>query len=139
MAKNDTRQSIYRDYGMKVIPYRREFRDRIAQRNSVSERLVDMVVHRMIKNGFLDQTKYDAHHVVAIPSVNIAVNEDNAGNTLPYYFINPSKDSVSSEETRNNSEETPIYSEKIPNNNGLLRNNSEISRINTEKRVNYIL
>lgn len=113
-------------------PYCREFRDRIAQRNSVSERLVDMVSHRMIKNGFLDQSKYDVLHVVAIPSVNILINKDDEGNNLPYYFINPSKNSVSSEETmvnseetRNNMKETPIYSEQTPNNTELFRNITE--------------
>ena len=57
-------------------PSCKEFRYKIAQRNNVSERLVDMVVHRMVKNGFLDQNKYADRHVLAIPSENILDNEE---------------------------------------------------------------
>ena len=102
--------------------YRKEFRDRIAQRNSVSERLVDMVVHRMIKNGFLDQAKYESQHIVAIPSGNIVINENGIDKNLPYYFINTSKDGVSSEETMVNSEETHIITEETINHRSLSLN-----------------
>lgn len=68
-------------------PYDRAFRDKVAGRNSVSERLVDMVVHRMVKNGYL--AKYADRHVLAIPDGNIVDDEEKAG-ILPYYFINPS-------------------------------------------------
>ena len=67
--------------------YCKEFRDKVAGRNNVSERLVDMVVHRMVKNGFLDQAKYADRHVLAIPSGNILDNEKKAVTGLPYFFV----------------------------------------------------
>lgn len=103
-------------------PYCKEFRDKVALRNNVSECLVDMVVHRMVKNGFLDQAKYESQHIVAIPSGNIVVNEDDTDDNLPYLFINSSKDGVSSEETMVNSEETPIITEETINHCSLSLN-----------------
>lgn len=104
-------------------PYCKEFRDKVAGRNNVSERLVDMVVHRMVKNGFLDQAKYADRHVLAIPSGNIVDNEDNTGNNLSYFFINSHDKYISSEKTMVSSEETAINSEGIRVNTSLHGNN----------------
>lgn len=92
--------------------YNRVFRDVIAKRNNVSERLVDMVVHRMVKNGYLDQSKYASNHVLAIPSRYLLVDGSKECYSLPYYFVVPSSKEVDSEETAVCSEETPINSEK---------------------------
>ena len=94
-------------------PYCKEFRDKVAQRNNVSERLVDMVVHRMVKNGFLDQAKYADHHVLAIPSGNILDNEKKAVTDLPYFFFYSHLKHISSEET-------PVFTEGTINNRSLL-------------------
>ena len=94
-------------------PYCKEFRDKVAQRNNVSERLVDMVVHRMIKNGFLDQAKYADHHVLAIPSGNILDHEKKAVTDLPYFFVYSHLKHISSEET-------PVFTEETINNRSLL-------------------
>ncbi len=101
-------------------PYCKEFRDKVALRNNVSERLVDMVVHRMVKNGFLDQAKYADRHVLAIPSGNILDIEKKAVSDLPYFFVYTHIKHVSSEETIVNSEETHVFTEEIPNNDSLL-------------------
>lgn len=101
-------------------PYCKEFRDKVALRNNVSERLVDMVVHRMVKNGFLDQAKYADRHVLAIPSGNILDIEKKADSDLPYFFVYTHLKHVSSEETIVNSEETPVFTEETPNNDSLL-------------------
>lgn len=101
-------------------PYCKEFRDKVALRNNVSERLVDMVVHRMVKNGFLDQVKYADRHVLAIPSGNILDIEKKAVSDLPYFFVYTHLKHVSSEETIVNSEETIVNLEEIPNNDSLL-------------------
>lgn len=99
--------------------YNKSFRDKIAGRNNVSERLVDMVVHRMLKNGFLDQAKYVDRHVVAIPSGNILDNEKKAVTGLPYFFVYSHLKHVSSEETIVNSEETTVFTEKTTNNDSI--------------------
>ena len=101
-------------------PYCKEFRDKVALRNNVSERLVDMVVHRMVKNGFLDQVKYADRHVLAIPSGNILDIEKKVVSDLPYFFIYTHLKHVSSEETIVNSEEIHVFTEEIPNNDSLL-------------------
>lgn len=101
-------------------PYCKEFRDKVALRNNVSERLVDMVVHRMIKNGFLDQAKYADRHVLAIPSGNILDIEKKEVSDLPYFFVYTHLKHVSSEETIVNSEETHVFTEETPNNDSLL-------------------
>lgn len=101
-------------------PYCKEFRDKVALRNNVSERLVDMVVHRMVKNGFLDQAKYADRHVLAIPSGNILDIEKKAVSDLPYFFVCTHLKYVSSEETIVNSEETHVFTEETPNNDSLL-------------------
>lgn len=101
-------------------PYCKEFRDKVALRNNVSERLVDMVVHRMVKNGFLDQVKYADRHVLAIPSGNILDIEKKAVSDLPYFFVYTHLKHVSSEKTIVNSEETIVNTEEIPNNDSLL-------------------
>lgn len=106
-------------------PYGRAFRDKVAERNSVSERLVDMVVHRMVKSGYLDQAKYADRHVLAIPNGNIVDDEEKAG-TLPYYFINPSFGGVSSEETAVISGITTVISEKTNGNKNFSGNNPQI-------------
>ena len=95
-------------------PYCKEFRDKVAGRNNVSERLVDMVVHRMVKNGFLDQAKYADRHVLAIPAGNILEDEKNIGSDLPYFFVNAQLRLVSSEETIVIPEITQVISEKTP-------------------------
>lgn len=95
-------------------PYCKEFRDKVAGRNNVSERLVDMVVHRMVKNGFLDQAKYADRHVLAIPAGNILGDEKNIGSDLPYFFVNTQLRLVSSEETIVIPEITQVISEKTP-------------------------
>jgi len=100
--------------------YCKVFRDKIAQRNGVSERLVDMVVHRMLKNGFLDQAKYDNYHVVAIPSGNILDIEKKGVSDLPYFFVYTHLKHVSSEETIVNSEETSVFTEETTNNDSIL-------------------
>lgn len=96
-------------------PYNRPFREAIAGRNGVSERLVDMVVHRMVKNGYLDPSVYVERHILAIPATYILTDEVQTRTDLPYYFTIPSE-IVSSEETTVNSEEIPIISEETPNN-----------------------
>lgn len=101
-------------------PYCKEFRDKVAQRNNVSERLVDMVVHRMVKNGFLDQAKYADRHVLAIPSGNILDNEKKVVTDLPYFFVYSHLKHVSPEETIVNSEETPVFTEETTNNDSIL-------------------
>ena len=101
-------------------PYCKEFRDKVAGRNNVSERLVDMVVHRMVKNGFLDQAKYADRHVLAIPSGNILDNEKKAVTDLPYFFIYSHLKHISSEETIVNTEETPVFTEETTNNDSIL-------------------
>ena len=101
-------------------PYCKEFRDKVALRNNVSERLVDMVVHRMVKNGFLDHVKYADRHVLAIPSGNILDIEKKVVSDLPYFFIYTHLEHVSSEETIVNSEEIHVFTEEIPNNDSLL-------------------
>ena len=101
-------------------PYCKEFRDKVALRNNVSERLVDMVVHRMVKNGFLDQVKYADRHVLAIPSGNILDIEKKAVSDLPYFFVYTHLKHVSSEETIVNSEEIPVFTEETTNNDSLL-------------------
>ena len=83
--------------------YNKSFRDKIAGRNNVSERLVDMVVHRMLKNGFLDQAKYDDSHVVAIPS---GASHDKR--------VNSEETAVISEETHVNTEETTNEHSLLP-------------------------
>ena len=103
--------------------YNRAFRDVIAKRNNVSERLVDMVVHRMVKNGYLDQAKYASNHVLSIPSRYLLVGGSKECYSLPYYFVVPSKE-VNSEETAVNSEETLINSEETTKDECLLQNNS---------------
>ena len=100
--------------------YNKSFRDKIAGRNNVSERLVDMVVHRMLKNGFLDQAKYDDSHVVAIPSGNIIQEGSEASLTLPYFFFASHGSRVISEETAVNSEKNHINTEETINNHSLL-------------------
>jgi len=95
-------------------PYCKEFRDKVAGRNNVSERLVDMVVHRMVKNGFLDQAKYADRHVLAIPAGNILGDEKNIGSDLPYFFVNTQLRLVYSEETVVIPEITQVISEKTP-------------------------
>ena len=79
-----------------------------------------MVVHRMVKNGFLDQAKYADRHVLAIPSGNILDIEKKADSDLPYFFVYTHLKHVSSEETIVNSEETPVFTEETPNNDSLL-------------------
>ena len=100
--------------------YNKSFRDKIAGRNNVSERLVDMVVHRMIKNGFLDQAKYDDSHVVAIPSGNIIHESSEESLPLPYFFLASHGNSVISEKTAVISEETHVISEETTNERSLL-------------------
>ena len=100
--------------------YNKSFRDKIAGRNNVSERLVDMVVHRMLKNGFLDQAKYADRHVLAIPSGNILDNEKKAVTCLPYFFLASHDKMVNSEETAVISEETPVFTEETTNNDSIL-------------------
>ena len=107
-------------------PYCKEFRDKVALRNNVSERLVDMVVHRMVKNGFLDQAKYADRHVLAIPSGNILDNEKKSVSDLPYFFVNAQLRHVSSEETIFISEITPVISEKTPVDKNYSGNNPQI-------------
>lgn len=107
-------------------PYCKEFRNNVAQRNNVSERLVDMVVHRMVKNGFLDQAKYADRHVLAIPSGNIFDNEKKSVSDLPYFFVNAQLRRVSSEETIVISEITPVISEKTPVDKNYSGNNPQI-------------
>ena len=100
--------------------YNKSFRDKIAGRNNVSERLVDMVVHRMVKNGFLDQAKYADRHVLAIPSGNILDNEKKAVTDLPYFFVYSHLKHISSEETIVNPEETTVVTEETTNNDSIL-------------------
>ncbi len=100
--------------------YNKSFRDKIAGRNNVSERLVDMVVHRMLKNGFLDQAKYADRHVLAIPSGNILDNEKKAVTGLPYFFLASHDKMVNSEETAVIPEETPVFTEETTNNDSIL-------------------
>ena len=99
-------------------PSNKSFRSKVAGRNDgVSERLVDMVVHRMVKNGFLDQAKYASRHVLAIPEGNIIENDMTEFSHLPYFFVHPHGNAVSSEqmmvsseEIRENTEKTEVYS-----------------------------
>ena len=100
--------------------YNKSFRDKIARRNNVSERLVDMVVHRMLKNGFLDQAKYDDSHVVAIPSGNIIQEGSEESLSLPYFFLASHDKRVNSEETAVISEETHVNTEETTNERSLL-------------------
>lgn len=100
--------------------YNKSFRDKIAGRNNVSERLVDMVVHRMLKNGFLDQTKYADRHVLAIPSGNIIQEGSEESLPLPYFFLASHDKRVNSEETAVISEETHINMEETTNERSLL-------------------
>ena len=100
--------------------YNKSFRDKIAGRNNVSERLVDMVVHRMVKNGFLDQAKYADRHVLAIPSGNILDNEKKAVTGLPYFFVYSHLKHISSEGTIVNPEETTVVTEETTNNDSIL-------------------
>lgn len=100
--------------------YNKSFRDKIAGRNNVSERLVDMVVHRMLKNGFLDQTKYADRHVLAIPSGNIIQEGSEESLPLPYFFLASHDKRVNSEETAVISEETHINTEETTNERSLL-------------------
>lgn len=106
-------------------PYNKAFRDVIASRNGVSERLVDMVVHRMVKNNYLDKKKYASSHVLAIPDGNI-VSEDSPVDELSYYFVRPSVMDDNSVEKFVNSEETPISSEETTDNKRLRGNNPKI-------------
>lgn len=100
--------------------YNKSFRDKIAERNNVSERLVDMVVNRMLKNGFLDQVKYDDRHVVAIPSGNIVKKCSKEYLSLPYFFLASHGNRFNSEEMIVNSEETHVNSEETTNDRSLL-------------------
>lgn len=101
-------------------PYNKAFRERIAKRNEVTERLVDMVVHRMVKNGYLEKKSRDNHQVIAIPSGNI-INEGMEENvSLPYFFVNSHLNNISSEETKVNSEEIDIITEEIDKTHNLL-------------------
>lgn len=100
--------------------YNKSFRDKIAGRNNVSERLVDMVVHRMLKNAFLDQAKYDDSHVVAIPSGNIIQEGSEESLPLPYFFLASHGSRVIPKETAVISEETHVNTEEITNKRSLL-------------------
>ena len=88
--------------------YNKSFRDKIAGRNIVSERLV------------LDHAKYDDSHVVAIPSGNIIQEGSEASLTLPYFFFASHGNRVISEETAVNSEKNHINTEETINNRSLL-------------------
>ena len=79
-----------------------------------------MVVHRMVKNGFLDQAKYADRHVLAIPSGNILDNEKKAVTGLPYFFVYSHLKHISSEETIVNPEETTVVTEETTNNDSIL-------------------
>lgn len=103
--------------------YNLSLREKIAQRNNVSERLVDMVVHRMVKNDYLDQKRYSEHHVLAIPDSNIVNNEEETNNKLSYFFIKPCYDNITSEKTGVISEKTQVISKTINNTSSLLSNN----------------
>ena len=92
--------------------YCKSFRERIAIRNNVSERLVDMVVHRMVNNLLLRKIKHSSHYSLAVPSWCVQPDGTNPFLSTPYFVTLSRKNQVSSEETPINSEETPVSSEK---------------------------
>ncbi len=104
--------------------YNRPLRDKIAKRNSVSERLVAMIVQRLINHGFLEKKRYNADHVLAIPSKHLLDSYPDEGVHLPYFFIKPSLDRVITKETQVNSEETRINPEETINHHHLHLNNT---------------
>ena len=91
----------------------------------VSRNLVDMVVRKMVKSGFLDSDAFRKRKVLTPPSVCIVDSLDdvylsNADITRPYLFVKHpycSKNVVNSEKTIISSEETAVYSEETPANN----------------------
>ena len=86
----------------------------------VSRNLVDMVVRKMVKSGFLDGDAFRKRKVFTPPSGCIVDNMDEVhllqtGTTRPYLFINShslSNNIVNSEKTVISSEETLVYSEE---------------------------
>ena len=81
----------------------------------VSHNLKMLVVNRKVRNGFLDQAKYDERHVLAIPDKYIhSDSSESDSSKLAYHFVDPGKNVVNSEETPISSEETPISSEETP-------------------------
>lgn len=103
--------------------YDRRFMNEVAScHNGITPNLVGMVVRRMVELGLLDKEAFTQRHVVAIPSGNIIAMESDVDNNLPYFFINSSKDGVSSEEIIINSEETHIISEETINHRSLSLN-----------------
>ena len=92
--------------------YCKSFRERIAFRNNVSERLVDMVVHRMVNNHLLRKIRHSSYYSLVVPSWCVQPDGINPFLSSPYFVTLSHENQVSSEETPINSEETTVSSEK---------------------------
>lgn len=106
--------------------YCKTFRERIALRNNVSERLVDMVVHRMVNQLLLRKIKHPSYHLLVFPSWNVLSEGTKHSSSLLYSVTISRKKQITSEKTAVISEETNVYSEKTHN-----------SSILTQKKYHY--
>ena len=95
------------------LPYNDEFKKEVCEHlHDIGENLVDMVVQRMIKGGFLDRDLFCEKHVLAPPAEYICTMEEFTASVVkhkPFVFIK-----LGNRNTYDiiNSEETIIYSEK---------------------------
>ena len=112
------------------VSYDQSFFDRvIATYPEMSKNLIDMVVRKMIKKGFLDRDAFFQRQVLMPPSCYIVdtVEEiyDDRNSGKPYLFIRssiPGENSCDNRMSVVSSEETPINSEETGVNRGFSGN-----------------
>ena len=110
-----------------VVHYDQSFIDRIVvDFPEVSRNLLDMVVRKMAKKGFLDRKAFESRKELTPPSScvvdSVEAVFDGSHEKSPYLFVRPSVFSVDSELIQVSSEETPINSEKISQSGGSCGN-----------------
>lgn len=100
--------------------YGQSFREAVVSGlQDVSQNLVDMVVRKMVKSGFLDRDAFHRQHVLTPPSSCIAgcvrdVFTSDGSPSRPYLFVScpyRTPDCVSSVKTTVSSEETAVNAE----------------------------
>lgn len=117
-----------------AVRYDTSFKDRIVTDfPEVSRNLLDMVVRKMAKKGFLDKKAFESRKVLTPPSSCIVDSVesvyDGSHQRSPYLFVRPSALSVNSDLIHVSSEETNINSEEIPQ-GGCLCGNYHVKPLN---------
>lgn len=110
-----------------VVRYDQSFKDRIVNDfPEVSRNLLDMVVRKMAKNGFLDRKAFESRKELTPPSScvvdNVEAVFDGSHQKSPYLFVKASVLSDNSELIQVSSEKTAINSEETSKDGSLCGN-----------------